>query len=408
MRAEAISAVSRLCRVGSGWARLAGRFAAGLAVAAAVGAQPAPADDSYALDANMPARGDDGIRWPVETKGLIYRWETGDKPRVAYTPLMMTAFSHWMTLRGCARYDRNCAMVISDGSCLAGGCGGPISMACRKSGQFAVEAWIAPAGRAAKPATIVTLGEDKQQANLELYQKGWDVWLVLPKVRGGTLERRIISLEPNAPAHVVVSFDGREASACCNGDIVWSAALGADVRGWKRRELIFGQDADGGRQWEGTIEGVAIYARAVGAEEARRNFQAYSAKVAKRPAAAVFAVEAVLLAKSRPFTIQQIQPYSRALVVHEYRVTKVPGARDGPKVGQVIHVAHWSIMASRHLPVENARVGAACRLLLEPFDAQPQLGAVKRSETLKVEGAAPLFYDAAPPGRAVAVPAARP
>ena len=81
-------------------------------------------------------------------------------------------------------------------------------------------------------------------------------------------------------------------------------------------------------------------------------------------------VEARLLKTPSIPSPASIQPYRHALVVHEYEVTKV---LDGSYGERQIVVAHWAIRDGKVLPDARRTAGATARLVLERFDAHPEL-----------------------------------
>jgi len=86
---------------------------------------------------------------------------------------------------------------------------------------------------------------------------------------------------------------------------------------------------------------------------------------------------------------REILPYRRALVVTKYRVLEVVKGR---YESETIEAAHWAILDGRVLPGAVRRPGARFRLVLEPYDAHPEL----EGERLTFgSGAMPidLYYD---------------
>jgi hypothetical protein len=91
-------------------------------------------------------------------------------------------------------------------------------------------------------------------------------------------------------------------------------------------------------------------------------------------------------------TPQSILPYRNALVVSEYEVVRVV---EGAYEPSAMRVAHWAIRDGRVLPDAQKPVGATGRLVVERYDAHPELEGERLITDL---GAAdlPLYYDVAP------------
>jgi hypothetical protein len=88
-------------------------------------------------------------------------------------------------------------------------------------------------------------------------------------------------------------------------------------------------------------------------------------------AAATRAVVEVRLAHAGPIpTPESILPYRHALVVNAYDVVKVVEGQYGEKT---IHVAQWAIRDGKVLADAKRTAGATARLIVERYDAHPEL-----------------------------------
>jgi hypothetical protein len=81
-------------------------------------------------------------------------------------------------------------------------------------------------------------------------------------------------------------------------------------------------------------------------------------------------VQARLTKTSAIPTPQAIAPYQHALVVNTYEVLSVA---EGPYSGKTILVAQWAIRDRRVLPSARKTTGSLHRLVLERYDAHPEL-----------------------------------
>jgi hypothetical protein len=168
---------------------------------------------------------------------------------------------------------------------------------------------------------------------------------------------------------------------------------------WGDGELRFGGIGD--RAWRGRVEGVAIYDRALGADEVRRNHELYVAKLAARPHLPHVEVEAKAVALSAIPTKRQMTPYRDALVVNEFEVTKVVGAsKDWPTplmVGQRIRVAQWGVVEDVRMELKDLKAGDGRRMVLEIYEKHPEkIEEIMTSNTLAIDADEPLFYEPRP------------
>ena len=74
--------------------------------------------------------------------------------------------------------------------------------------------------------------------------------------------------------HVLVSYFPGNIYCYIDGEQVYTGSgIQGDFSNWTLYPLLFGDEASGGRNWEGTLSHVAIYSRFVGVEEANAKFK---------------------------------------------------------------------------------------------------------------------------------------
>ena len=101
-------------------------------------------------------------------------------------------------------------------------------------------------------------------------------------------------------------------------------------------------------------------------------------------------IEGTLLARSKAPTYQEIAPYSRELVVFEYRVDKViNGSYDKAR----IRIARWAMLHKELLPVSHEQVGETETLNVAPFDSDPKLESEYLRDDLPTDLDIPLYYE---------------
>ena len=156
-----------------------------------------------------------------------------------------------------------------------------LTQALRQAQQFALEVWITPAeGEQTGPARIVSLSLDTSKRSLSLVQEKGRYELRLrtsatndngtpatPTPDGTAVHRLTHLVATRSPDGVVRLFlDGKE---------VATNTVAGDMNRWPDDcRLVVGNEVSGDRPWRGEIALVALYARALSADEITRNFAA--------------------------------------------------------------------------------------------------------------------------------------
>lgn len=353
--------------------------------------------------------GPDG--WPVVRDALAFLWRTGDSPNLVAVggEGRLRAFSP--EPRGRARLDHHHRMVLDRGAYAAPReAARHLLEAAVASNELTIEATLVPA-RASFDGSgpvrrIVTFSSDGNRRNFTLGQRGGR--LVFRVERGVDPEGwlSLFELEPGAPVHVAVTYSPGRLTAYRNGERAFSSdrVRSSFSIDWEARELLFGDEAGGGADWRGTLEGIALHARELAPETVRRSAESYRELRDARKEVERWRVTGRLLDVSEVPTLRQISPYRRALAVHEYRVVDGPGAGSAGEPGApagTIRVARWVLLDGQTQPEASHAPGREETLVLERFDDNPQLAEVYVSDTLPAgdgsgrEGA-PLYYAVEP------------
>lgn len=336
-----------------------------------------------------PVRREEGDGWPSDREGLAFLWETADAGNLARDPARGVERSFPMEREGAARLDHFHRMDLGGGAWVASDeAGQAIAAAVKRTNEVTLEATVTPRSGRQTPAVaaIVALsGGRPDTRNLVLAQEGDELVLHLGVARRGPAEHevRLGRVEPGRPAHVVVSYRPGHLSAWRDGEeVVTTGELQGDFFRWRPRPLTFGAERRRPGSWSGWLEGVAVYGRALGPDEARENARRYLEKIARRPEVPRVLVRGRLAARSRTPTLQEISPYREALAVYEHRAG-----------GRTVRVAHWVILDGELQPASGWSVGEERDLLLEPFERNPQLESVFLSDTLPPAPTLPLHYE---------------
>lgn len=324
--------------------------------------------------------------WPSDREGLAYLWETADAGNLARDPVRGVERSFPLEREGAVRLDHFHRMDLGGGASVASEeAGQAIVAAVKRTNEVALEATVTPRAARQNAAILALSGGRPDTRNLVLAQEGDELVLHLGVARRGPAEHvvRLGRVEPGRPAHVLVSYRPGHLAAWRDGEeVLTTGELQGDFFRWRPRPLTFGAERRRPGSWSGLLEGVAIYGRVLGPDEARENARRYLEKIARRTEVPRFLVRGRLAARSRTPTLKEISPYREALAVHEYEAE-----------GKTLRVAHWVILDGELQPPAGWQEGEERDLSLEPFARNPQLETVFLSDTLPPAPAIPLQYE---------------
>jgi hypothetical protein len=338
----------------------------------------------------------EALSWPGPGDGLIFAW-ANERLNVDVRDVDTghpRAFS--LVAHERARYDAVGALRVGTGWFEAEDVPEGLVPAIKKAGAFTIELTVTPErDKLEDPGRILTLGFDAKSQNVSLSQHGGQLELRLRNEHEGEKDHRVVELaqlEAGKPNHFVVSFQpGRLAVYRDGARVLDTDQVPGNVSVWRDgAALSFGADPGGGRRFGGSIEGIALYARALDATEAVAHANAYRHVLAMRAPVPRVRVRARLAAESPPPTPEQIVPYREALVVREYEVPPRKRDRLG---GDRVRVAHWAVLDGRSQPLPQPAQRGRVPLVLEPWEAYPRLESTYVSDTLDPDPEIPLYVE---------------
>ncbi|MEM7147234.1 MAG: LamG domain-containing protein [Verrucomicrobiota bacterium] len=272
-------------------------------------------------------------------------------------------------------------MRTNGGHFTAPDAGPRITAAAIESNAITVEATFTPLGRADDGfEPIITLSGGPDARNFSLGQVGGNLFLRLrtPEngLNGDKYERQLSRLKIGKPHHLSLSYSNGDITVFIDGEQVWTRPrIQGDFSNWEPMDLTFGAEYGGASPWHGLIENVAIYDRMLEPNEARQNADALQLIRARIPDPETWTIEAQL-EKATPLpTLEEIKPYTEALVAHQYKVLEKP---PGSPLADTILVYHWAILDSETMPGAQANPGDTLRLDLQRFDQNPQLNSLRQ------------------------------
>ena len=313
-----------------------------------------------------------------------------------------------------AYFDRDGVMSFHGGMLTAPHAARGLAARCHASGQMTIEALIMPAfAQGSLKQTARILCTDRQgpelagrRVSLVLAQEGEQLVIYTqrptPANMADWVRIELCKLTMSKPNHVVISCQPGKLVCYLNGKSVKETAEIGEGTMWPHAEfmppeLYFGSGfvaADEHRKpeyWQGKLEGVAIYARALGAEEAARNCALALERVGRRKAPPQTEVEATLAAATPVPTAKEVEPYRSALLAYEYNVDKI--VKGDAKLKKV-RVFQWGIVDMQPQPITQAKPGLKTRLLMESMNDHPELGAELQRDGLPEDYDTLVFVEA--------------
>jgi Concanavalin A-like lectin/glucanases superfamily len=303
--------------------------------------------------------------WPVNRTGLLFLWDNDAQPNEIDIG-NGRKIACKAEPRGLARYGRFNEMDLGGGAFVAPDAGKRFLTRLRQSGEFAIEALVTPKPNAA--GSIISFSGEDKEPNLRVSQTSGRLFIELRNAAGELDKLELGAIETGKPTHLVIT--------CKRGEIVWSINRDAkqmtssvDLNQWvDNHHLVFGDDWRGGNEWEGRLEGVAIYNRSMGRDEAAAKHNAIATRLKSRTELPRLVVRPRLIEAAEVPAPEAIAPYRRALVINEYEVEEVV---EGTYEHKRILVAEWGVMDGKRIAVDFAKAGR--RIAVEPFDAHPEL-----------------------------------
>ncbi|MCK5803148.1 MAG: PKD domain-containing protein [Lentisphaeria bacterium] len=346
--------------------------------------------------------------WPANRAGLVFLWETGNRPNLVMDPATGKNRTYRLKARGHARLDHNYAMELGGGSYVVEGADEPLLEACRKTGELSIEAVLLPANlEQSGPARILSFSTDGGSRNVTLGQQKNELILRLRTTKtgenGANPQVSLCPITAGKQTHVIVTYKAGRLVCHLDGKQVFSSnKVSGDFSNWAPHHLLFGDEWSDRRDWSGTLEGIAIYSRALGAKEAKQNAAMSRNRLLARASVPKYEIEAKLIAKSKQPTLKEIAPYREALACYEYEIASSKSVASTPKgTGEAptkrIRVIHWVLLDGQPLPVAEALVGSRVQVIVESFDLNPQLERFYQSDTLEEDFDIPLFFAVSAP-----------
>jgi hypothetical protein len=166
-----------------------------------------------------------------------------------------------------------------------------------------------------------------------------------------------------------------------------TADVAGDLRDWSSTHLLIGDEWQGGRDWTGTLEGVAMYNRVMSPSEARRHAEYYLQLISLRESVPQIEVAAELVERSQTAMPGANSP--SLLAVSKYKVAEV--LRGELEEGEIL-VIDWAYLNGEPQPALAAKPGDRVQLVLEHVEHNPQLGTVPTANDFELPAERAHYY----------------
>jgi|GEM_PF-1290510 len=167
------------------------------------------------------------------------------------------------------------------------------------------------------------------------------------------------------------------------GELEWLE--GADDNG-----LTLGGEPKTNLLWWGKLERMAVFARTLDPEEVTANYGASKKLFDSRPRIPHIVVKAKLTAKSIVPALNDIAPYTDALILNEYEVVEV---LDDTLEAKKIQVLQWGVIDKTPTPITKVPVGSLINLELERKIHHPEIGSEVVRSSIEEDLDSDLYLD---------------
>lgn len=323
--------------------------------------------------------------WP-KAAGAVFAFRSADvaAPLIAFDAKGRDLMAFNCMARGRGLFGRFYELVCDGGSFHAKDAGTWVGQQVAKSGAFSFEVMLTPAEAQPKTLGVVfAYGDDKIEDVALLQDKNG-----LSLRVAGNQAVGLFAPEVGKPVHVLITCEKDKWAAYRDGKLVRSGVLAKSAPAWGTREITMGATWSGADLWRGRLEEIAIFPRALTAEEAAAEAVAVRALQAGRKPATTIRFRGTLLRQARTSQLAEILPYTRSMTAAEYKVEKVLA---GKWKQPTIMVLHWMIMDAKRLPIADRKPGVEVELSVEPLGEHPELESCRRDD-LEGDVDADVFY----------------
>jgi len=322
-----------------------------------------------------------GAKWPSNPEGLLFKWENVRAQNEFTAPDGSNQVTK-VEPKGLARYGRHYEMILDGGSFVPKLGSADLVEKSSTEEPFSFQCLITANSHGGEIWNREGIRLFLQEGSLSgtNYSK-----LKLDFGEGGSFQ--FDEIELGVPTHICIVEENGSYIAYQNGHRVESSlVIGSHTSAPSQKELVFGN------QFDGSLECLAFYNRALTPEEIATDAALMSKKLEERKPIEQIKLKGKLVAMSEMPDTDSIKPYVRSLVYYLYE-TEDPDHKQ-------IAVAHWAILDNTPVPGMPRELGKTYDLVLEHFDDHRQLTSQNvSSDEEKIPSHLLLFYDVTNPAK---------
>lgn len=296
--------------------------------------------------------------WPSQAQGLVYLWQDAAAQNQIETAGAKLTCK--LEARGRARFGRHFEMLTGGGRFEAS----PAS-AKELGGIFAEK----EAGIELRLSSLA-LGQEGiilAAEGLQLRQKNTGELIFVAKQGGFSLGK----VKAGVATHLAASLQKGKWTLYRDGNVL----AGEGLAGESLAEAAVPGLVIGDGKWDGHVEGVAIYNRALKNKEVAKSVSFWQAKTKSRKPAQRVKLRAKLVEMTEVRSVEELDTYRRALLAYTYQVEEVI---EGKYEQKKVIVNHWSIMDRKPLSGIPRKLGESYILEIEPLAQHPELAGERR------------------------------
>jgi hypothetical protein len=333
--------------------------------------------------------------WPVTRDALHFSWQNLQSP----------GGEEVFTLHAGATPGREGSLNVSAGwadtqeTALA-----PLAAACAAGGSFTMECLVSER-TTGTPCSLRLLSlrlPDGRDA-CALYRV--DRSLVLRVLTGGgegreaLMERHpltTLAIDHDRPFSFSLTIHAGTARFYLDGQFMKELKLAQPgLEAWRNLRLMAGDSRPYGAPWTGQVERIALYSRALAAEEIADAWRATQSLLTLRPRPAPVKVKAKLIERPELPDAAALAASPRWLLASAWEVEQVNLGYLKP--GKIT-LLQWALLDGQPVPLPEMKPGQSIEFFMESIDDHPELRSVRTHNTLTA-GEYPVFFDTTPPGR---------
>lgn len=328
------------------------------------------------------------------TTGLVFVWENSRARNVILDAEGKTKRAWNVTYQGGTRPNRWFGADVYQGAVMpAEDSAEVIGEAVNRSQTFSLSVDIPTFSTAQKSGATLAWLEEKNQMLISVVQDESGFWASVMKADGTLARIPFGGADDTAPKQLALTYADGMLKTWLNGKEASTVEAKLGVDQWKPVQLIFGNNSKGTAAWQGSVENMRVYDRALTNDDLAALYDQSTKVWAAKKTVNRLVVEAELLQVSEPENPETIAPYTRSLGENIYQIKKIISGEG--KVDEQIVVLQWVILGGKVLDTAEREEGKTYRLELELVDDHPQLSGEHRSTDI-FDVTSTVFYDVTP------------